>query len=84
MAAGSSTLSGVASLAAAGIASNPVGWAIGAGVLVGVGVSIAYDQNLFGIRDIANSAGDFINDGIENIGNAFEAGIDNIQNAFGW
>ncbi|HEM5035837.1 T7SS effector LXG polymorphic toxin [Streptococcus suis] len=84
VAAGSSTLSGVASLAAAGIASNPVGWAIGAGVLVGVGVSIAYDQNLFGIRDIANSAGDFINDGIENIGNAFEAGIDNIQNAFGW
>ncbi|WP_105154901.1 T7SS effector LXG polymorphic toxin [Streptococcus suis] len=84
VAAGSSAFSGVASLAAAGIASNPVGWAIGAGILVGFGVSIAYDQNLFGIRDISNSVGDFINDGIESIGNAFEAGIDNIQNAFGW
>ncbi|MCY7191861.1 T7SS effector LXG polymorphic toxin [Streptococcus gallolyticus] len=74
--------SGMATAASLAIASNPVGWAIGAGVAVGFGVSIAYNNNFLGIKDIANDMGDYLNNDFKNIGKFFDSSVKSIQKVF--
>ncbi|MCK1162039.1 LXG domain-containing protein [Streptococcus uberis] len=40
---------------------NPIGWAVLAGVGVGIIAGIAYNKNVFGIKEISNDIGDNIN-----------------------
>ena len=74
---------------------TPIGWAIAAGVAVGFTVSLAYNYNFLGIKDIANEMGDNldksikeigsnIDSGIKEVGNAIDSGIKSIQKVFGW
>ncbi len=74
--------SGIATAASLAIASNPVGWAIGAGVAVGFGVSIAYNNNFLGIKDITNDMGDYLNNDFKNIGKSFDSSVKSIQKVF--
>ena len=80
---------------ATALASNPVGWAIIAGVAVGYAVDLAYKNNFLGIRDIANDIGDNldksikeigsnIDSGVKEVGKSIDSGIKSIQKVFGW
>ena len=55
------------------IASNPVGWAIGAGIVVGGLTKLAYDSNFLGFQD-----------GVKTVGKALNSGINKITSIFGW
>ena len=74
--------SGIATAASLAIASNPVGWGIGAGVAVGFGVSIAYNNNFLGIKDITNDTGDYLNNDFKSIGKSFDSSVKSIQKVF--
>lgn len=80
LATGTGVVASGAGLVSGFIASNPVGWAIGAGLVVGV----AYNSNFLGIKDITNHMGDNLEDGIEDVGRALKSGWKNIQSVFGW
>ena len=69
---------------AAAVVSNPIGWAIGVGILAGVVANIAYENNFLGIKTIANEMGDNLNKSISDVGKAFDSGIKSIQKVFGW
>ncbi|WP_308688648.1 T7SS effector LXG polymorphic toxin [Streptococcus oralis] len=69
---------------AAAVVSNPIGWAIGVGILAGVVANVAYENNFLGIKTIANEMGDNINKSISDVGKAFDSGIKSIQKVFGW
>ncbi|HFI0037015.1 TPA: dTDP-6-deoxy-3,4-keto-hexulose isomerase, partial [Streptococcus suis] len=66
------------------LASNPIGWAIGAGIAIGFVVNVAYNNNFFGIQDMANNLGDQVNEGLEDVGQAISSGWDSLTGAFGW
>ncbi|MEY8458501.1 hypothetical protein [Lactococcus ileimucosae] len=55
------------------IASNPIGWAVGAGVLVGAATKLAYDKNFLGFQD-----------GVKTVGNAVNSGLESLKSVFGW
>ncbi|MBO1102849.1 T7SS effector LXG polymorphic toxin [Enterococcus hirae] len=63
---GASWLAGV-------IASNPIGWAVGAGILVSGITKFAYDKNFLGFQD-----------GVKSIGKAVNSGLNAIKSVFGW
>ena len=63
---------------------NPVGWAIIAGVGIAYLSTVAYDNNFLGIRDIANDMGDNLDKSIKEVGNSIDSGIKSIQKVFGW
>ena len=69
---------------AAAVVSNPIGWAIGVGILAGVVANVAYENNFLGIKTIANEMGDNLNKSISDVGKAFDSGIKSIQKVFGW
>ena len=69
---------------AAAVLSNPVGWAIGAGIVASVVANVAYENNFLGIKDIANEMGDNLDKGIKDVGKAFDSGIKSVQKVFGW
>ena len=80
---------------AAAVVSNPIGWAIGVGILASVVANVAYENNFLGIKTIANEMGDNldksikeigsnIDSGIKEVGNAIDSGIKSIQKVFGW
>ena len=79
-AAGSGTAAGAATF----LASNPVGWAIAAGIAVAFTVNLAYDHNFLGIKTIANDMGDNLEKTINDIGSGIDSGIKSIQKVFGW
>ena len=60
---------------AAAVVSNPIGWAIGVGILAGVVANVAYENNFLGIKTIANEMGDNLNKSISDVGKAFDSGI---------
>jgi len=68
---------------AAAVVSNPIGWAIGVGILAGVVANVAYENNFLGIKTIANEMGDNLNKSISDVGKAFDSGIKSIQKVFG-
>lgn len=53
------------------IASNPIGWAIGAGIAMGGLTKLAYDQNFLGFQDGVKNAGEVVNSGLESIKSVF-------------
>ncbi|EPI20474.1 T7SS effector LXG polymorphic toxin [Enterococcus faecium] len=55
------------------IASNPVGWAICAGIGASFLTKLAYDNNFLGLKD-----------GVKTVGNAVNSGLESIKNVFGW
>ena len=55
------------------IASNPIGWAVGAGVLVGAATKFAYDKNFLGFQE-----------GVKTLGNAVNSGLESLKSVFGW
>ncbi|MGL9930546.1 hypothetical protein IGL78_001909 [Enterococcus sp. DIV1225] len=55
------------------IASNPVGWAICAGIGASILTKLAYDNNFLGLKD-----------GVKTVGNAVNSGLESIKNIFGW
>lgn len=57
------------------MATNPVGWAIIAGVGIAYLSKIAYDNNFLGIKDIANDFGDNLNKGMEWVGDNIHSGL---------
>lgn len=57
--------------AAAVIASNPIGWAIVGGVVVGGLATYAYNHNWGGMKDGANNIGKSIDSGLNSIGKFF-------------
>ena len=69
---------------AAAVVSNPIGWAIGVGILAGVVANVAYENDFLGIKTIANEMGDNLNKSISDVGKAFDSGIKSIQKVFGW
>ena len=69
---------------AAAVLSNPVGLAIGAGIVASVVANVAYENNFLGIKDIANEMGDNLDKGIKDVGKAFDSGIKSVQKVFGW
>ena len=69
---------------AAAVLSNPVGWAIGAGIVASVVANVAYENKFLGIKDIANEMGDNLDKGIKDVGKAFDSGIKSVQKVFGW
>ena len=80
---------------AAAVVSNPIGWAIGVGVLASVVANVAYENNFLGIKTIANEMGDNldksikeigsnIDSGLKQVGNSIDSGIKSIQKVFGW
>lgn len=77
IAAGAGWLTGI-------MAAHPVGWAIGAGIVVGLAGNWAYNNNVLGIKDMTNQVGDAIDDGIQSVGKAFDSGIKSIKKVFGW
>ena len=79
-AAGSGTAAGAATF----LASNPVGWAIAAGIAVAFTVNLAYDHNFLGIKTIANDMGDNLEKTINDIGSGIDSSIKSIQKVFGW
>ena len=76
--------SGMALSASLAIMSNPVGWAIVGTVAVGLAVNYAYNNNFLGIKTIANSMGDQLNEDINNVGKFFNSSFKSIQKVFGW
>lgn len=60
-----------AGFAAAAIASNPIGWAILGGVVVGGLATYAYNHNLGGMKDSAKTIGKAIDSGLNSIGKFF-------------
>ena len=69
---------------ATALASNPVGWAIAAGIAVAFTVNLAYESNFLGIKTIANDMGDNLEKTINDIGSGIDSGIKSIQKVFGW
>ena len=69
---------------AAAVVSNPIGWAIGVGVLASVVANVAYENNFLGIKTIANDMGDNLDKSIKEIGSNIDSGIKSIQKVFGW
>ncbi|GHU46817.1 hypothetical protein FACS1894194_4560 [Bacilli bacterium] len=55
------------------IVSNPIGWAIGAGIVAGGLTKLAYDSNFLGFQD-----------GVKTVGNAVNSGLESIKSMFGW
>lgn len=69
---------------AATILSNPIGWAVGAGIVGGIVAGWAYKNNFLGVKDIANEMGDNLEENLKDAGRAFDSGIKSIQHVFGW
>jgi hypothetical protein len=64
--------------------SGPVGWAaVGLGVLGSIAASFAYNNNIFGIKDISDTVGKNIDKTLNNIGHAFSSGWGKFSSAFG-
>ena len=69
---------------AAAVVSNPIGWAIGIGIVAATVANVAYENNFLGIQTIANDMGDNLEKTINDIGSGIDSGIKSIQKVFGW
>lgn len=69
---------------AGAMVTNPIGWSIATGTVVGFAVGVAYQNNFLGIKDIANEMGDNLNKNIKGIGKFVDSGIKSVQKVFGW
>lgn len=66
---------------------SPLTWTIVGTVVVGSAVTYAYENNMFGIRDIINSSGDrlnkFLMELFDNVGTFFDSNLSSLHSVFG-
>lgn len=62
---------------------HPLGWAVLAGIGVGLATNWAYENNVLGVKDIVNEMGDNLNTHFENIGNSIQSSWETIELVFG-
>ncbi|KXF73970.1 hypothetical protein [Enterococcus faecalis] len=70
---GSGAIATAGSFVSGIIVSNPIGWAIGAGIIVGGFTKFAYNKNFLGFQD-----------GVKAVGKAIDSGLESIKSIFSW